>query len=141
VVIAVLTTTGHDGPAQQFERSAKTFHDRYRGLSDQLGRDLPRAGEGFGDHGFVTASLDVRKLGEAFDAYGKAVAAIRFPDRDKAPAADLVDAIRLGSTTMYNAADSFGRDAMKAILDQYRPQIDSAVDNAEKALRKALGVT
>ena len=140
VVVAVVFATrgGGNGPGDQFERAAKAFHDQYGPGSQQLTKDLQQASGGFTDAKYIAAQQDSRKLGDAFDTYGKAVKAIQFPDKAKSAAGDLGKATDAGKLVFVNAAGFFDKNQMQSTLDQYRPEVESALDKAEKALRAAL---
>ena len=138
VVTVVLVTKGGDGPSERFEQAAKVFHDRYGPLSTHMTTSLRQAGGGFGDRKYLEAQQDAKQLGEAFDTYGKALAAIAFPEGAKAAVTKLTDATRAGQVLMVNAAGFFSKDQMQATLEQYQPQVESAITNDEKALRAAL---
>jgi hypothetical protein len=120
------------------ERAAKVFHDQYGPLPTRIGASLRQAGGGFGDRKFLEAQQDARQLGDAFDTYGKTLKAIQFPERAKTAADNLTKATEAGKVVMVNAAGFFSKDQMQATLDQYRPQVEAAIDKEEKALRAAL---
>ena len=140
VVITVLATRDSqtDGPGDQFERAAKAFHQQYDTLAPKVADELGKASGGFSDPSFTAAQLDARKLGEAFDAYGKAIAAVAFPEQAKAAAGDLVKATQAGGIVWTNAAGFFAKDQMQATLDKYQKQVESALAEREQTLRSAL---
>lgn len=140
VVIVLFIGAGcasDDGSADRFEAAAKAFHDTYDPLIEQLASNLKGSG-GVGDPAHTSAITDINKLIDAFDAYDNAIKAIQFPDNAKAAAADLGKAIEAGRFVVTNVRGSFTGREMKALIDQFRPKIDSELANREEALRTAL---
>jgi hypothetical protein len=135
VVTILVVAKGGDGPADQFEAAAKTFADTYTPAAADVGGKMTGR---FGDSSLGEAQQDARKISAAYDAYGKALGAITFPDGAKPAVADLVKATEAGKLVWVNAAGFFSGSAMKALLDNYRPQVEASVTKAEEALRTAL---
>jgi len=139
VTVVVFAVKGGNGPGDQFERAAKAFHDVYTPASKDMTEKLKlAAGGGFGDTSYTEATSDARKLGDAFDAYGKAVRAIQVPAGAKPAAEELGKATDAGKLIMVNSAAFFSAAQMQATLDQYRPQVEALVAKAEESLRAAL---
>jgi hypothetical protein len=138
VVVIVVARGGADGPGEQFEKAAKTFHDEYEPTSKDLATKMAGAQGGFADPSFTAAQQDAKNLSDAFTAYSKAVKAIQFPEAAKAAAADVAKAADAGQFVMINSASVFGVDEMKGLLAQHQPQVENALATAERKLRAAL---
>lgn len=137
VMVAALTRGG--GPADEFEQAAEQFHSQYEPLAQQLDTNLDRAGGGLMDAGLLTAQQDARALGDLFDIYGEALAAIEFPAEAEQAATQLANAIEAGKVLMVNAAAFFSKGPMESTLDDLQPKTEALLAEREEALRQALG--
>ncbi|WP_326552896.1 hypothetical protein [Micromonospora sp. NBC_01813] len=137
VIVAALTRGG--GPADEFEQAAEQFNSQYEPLARQLDSNMDRAGGGLMDAGLLTAQQDARALGDLFDTYGEALAAIEFPAEAEQAATQLANAIEAGKILMVNAAQFFAKGPMQSTLDNLQPETEDLIAEREEALRQALG--
>jgi len=142
IVAGVMLFNSEDtkGSSDQFERAAAAFHDVYTPTAKDLTKQLAISsdGGGSGDKPNAAATRDASKLATAFADYGKALSAIQFPSDSKQAADQLIKDTTAGRLLMVNAAAFISIGEMQSALDQYRPQIEIDVANAESALRATL---
>ena len=139
-VVMLFNTEDTKGSSDQFEQAAAAFHDVYTPTAKDLTKQLALSGDsgGSGDKPNADATKDAGKLADAFAAYGKALSAIEFPADSKEAADELIRETTAGRLLMVNAAAFISIGEMQAALDQYRPQIETGVANAESSLRATL---
>lgn len=128
-----------DGPAARFERAAAAFHKAYTPAAQALDDSLAKAADGFADPSLAAVTVEANRAGDAFAGYGAAIRDIPFPAAAQPAAKDLAEVADFGRTLMTNTANSFGASTAKSLVKQYRPEAESALAAAEKALRAVLG--